>query len=132
VVAGCAGSRKTTLAREVAARLDARHIERDALGDDEAPALTVTQENAALTILTALASAYSAIRTRPLRVPVLAGAAATVATAPAAFGLHVSPTWIGAEMPVVSLVAGLLLRMHVSPKLKGIPAQRGGRGRPRP
>ena len=30
----CSG--KTTLAREVAARLDARHIERGALGDDEA------------------------------------------------------------------------------------------------
>src|SRR5258708_23588523 len=37
VVVGCAGSGKTTLAREVATRLDARHIERDALGDDEAP-----------------------------------------------------------------------------------------------
>jgi AAA domain len=37
VVVGCAGSGKTTLAREVAARLDAQHIERDALGDDEAP-----------------------------------------------------------------------------------------------
>jgi thymidylate kinase len=37
VVVGCAGSGKTTLARECAARLDARHIERDALGDDEAP-----------------------------------------------------------------------------------------------
>jgi hypothetical protein len=36
VVVGCAGSGKTTLAREVAGRLDARHIERDALGDDEA------------------------------------------------------------------------------------------------
>jgi hypothetical protein len=36
VVVGCAGSGKTTLAREVAARLDAWHIERDALGDDEA------------------------------------------------------------------------------------------------
>ena len=36
VVVGCAGSGKTTLAREVAARLDARHIERGALGDDEA------------------------------------------------------------------------------------------------
>jgi hypothetical protein len=37
VEVGCAGSGKTTLAREVAARPDARHIERDALGDDEAP-----------------------------------------------------------------------------------------------
>lgn len=37
MVVGCAGSGKTTLARELAARLDARHIERDALGDDEAP-----------------------------------------------------------------------------------------------
>jgi hypothetical protein len=37
VVVGCAGSGKTTLARELAARLGARHIERDALGDDQAP-----------------------------------------------------------------------------------------------
>ena len=37
VVVSCAGSGKMTLAREVTARLGARHIERDALGDDEAP-----------------------------------------------------------------------------------------------
>jgi hypothetical protein len=37
VVIGCAGSGKTTLARALAVRLDARHIERDALGDDESP-----------------------------------------------------------------------------------------------
>jgi hypothetical protein len=37
VVVGCAGSGKSRLARALAARLGARHIERDALGDDEAP-----------------------------------------------------------------------------------------------
>jgi adenylate kinase family enzyme len=37
VVLGCAGSGKTTLARALAVRLGARHLERDALGDDEAP-----------------------------------------------------------------------------------------------
>jgi hypothetical protein len=37
VLVGCAGSGKTRLARALAARLGARHIERDALGDDEAP-----------------------------------------------------------------------------------------------
>jgi hypothetical protein len=37
VVVGCAGSGKTTLARALAVRLGARHIERDAFGDDEAP-----------------------------------------------------------------------------------------------
>jgi hypothetical protein len=37
VLIGCAGSGKTALARALAARLGARHIERDALGDDEAP-----------------------------------------------------------------------------------------------
>jgi hypothetical protein len=35
VVVGCAGSGKTTLARALAERLGAQHIERDALGDDE-------------------------------------------------------------------------------------------------
>jgi hypothetical protein len=37
VLVGCAGSGKTVLARALAVRLGARHIERDALGDDEAP-----------------------------------------------------------------------------------------------
>ena len=37
VVIGCAGSGKTTLARALAVRLGARHLERDASGDDEAP-----------------------------------------------------------------------------------------------
>jgi hypothetical protein len=37
VLIGCAGSGKTTLARALAVRLGAPHIERDALGDDEAP-----------------------------------------------------------------------------------------------
>lgn len=37
VLVGCAGAGKTTLARLVAVRLGARHIERDALGDDESP-----------------------------------------------------------------------------------------------
>jgi energy-coupling factor transporter ATP-binding protein EcfA2 len=41
VLIGCAGSGKTTLARALAGRLDARHIERDALGDDEAPGFAV-------------------------------------------------------------------------------------------
>src|SRR5262249_56460059 len=41
VVVGCAGSGKTRLARELAVRLNARHIERDALGDDEAPGFAV-------------------------------------------------------------------------------------------
>jgi predicted ATPase len=47
VVIGCAGSGKTTLARALAVRLDARHIERDALGDDEAPSFA-TQVAAAI------------------------------------------------------------------------------------
>jgi hypothetical protein len=37
VLIGCAGSGKSALARALTARLDARPIERDALGDDEAP-----------------------------------------------------------------------------------------------
>ena len=44
---GCAGSGKTTLARALAGRLGARHLERDALGDDEAPSFA-TQVAAAI------------------------------------------------------------------------------------
>jgi hypothetical protein len=47
VVIGCAGSGKTTLARALAGRLGARHLERDALGDDEAPSFA-TQVAAAI------------------------------------------------------------------------------------
>jgi adenylate kinase family enzyme len=47
VLVGCAGSGKTTFAHALAARLDARHIERDALGDDEAPGFA-TQAAAAV------------------------------------------------------------------------------------
>jgi hypothetical protein len=47
VVIGCAGSGKTTLAQALAVRLGARHIERDALGDDEAPSFA-TQVAAAI------------------------------------------------------------------------------------
>ena len=47
MVIGCAGSGKTTLARTLAVRLGARHIERDALGDDEAPGFA-TQVAAAI------------------------------------------------------------------------------------
>jgi hypothetical protein len=47
VVIGCAGSGKTTLARALAMRLGARHLERDAFGDDEAPSFA-TQVAAAI------------------------------------------------------------------------------------
>jgi hypothetical protein len=47
VVIGCAGSGKTTLAQALAVRLGARHLERDALGDDESPDLA-TQVAAAV------------------------------------------------------------------------------------
>ena len=47
VVIGCAGSGKTTLARALAVQLGARHLERDALGDDEAPSFA-TQVAAAI------------------------------------------------------------------------------------
>ena len=41
VLIGCAGSGKTTLARALAVRLGARHLERDGLGDDEAPGFAI-------------------------------------------------------------------------------------------
>jgi len=77
--------------------------------------LTVTQQHAALVIVTALAGAAAAAVTRPARVTVFFTALGTAATAAGAFGLHISPQWLAAEAPVVALFAGGLLRAHVSP-----------------
>lgn len=75
-----------------------------------------TWKNAILTVLTALTGMYTAVKARPIRMPVIVAGLGTIATASATFGLHISAHWVAAEMPVISLFLGLLLRSHVSPK----------------
>ena len=77
--------------------------------------LTVTEVNAAITAIVALAGTVTTIRTRPVRVGVIATALATMATAAASFGVHLPPAVVGGEMPVAALIAALLVRQHVSP-----------------
>lgn len=80
-----------------------------------------TWKSAILTILTALAGIYPAVKARPIRISVFVTALGTIATASATFGLHISAHWVAAEMPVISVFLGLLLRGHLSLK----PASQG-------
>lgn len=77
--------------------------------------LTVTQQSAILTIVTALAGMAAAAVTRPVRVTAFVTALSTAAVAAGAFGLKLPPYWIAGELPAASLLVGALLRLHVSP-----------------
>jgi hypothetical protein len=81
--------------------------------------LTTTQVHATLTIIVALTSAYAAARTTKPSVTLITGALATAATAATAFGLHMPPHLLGAEMPIAAMIVSLLVRSHVSPKSGG-------------
>lgn len=72
-----------------------------------------------LTAVVAVAGIGATIMSRPVRVGALATAMGTAATAATAFGLHVPVPWLSADMPIAALIAGLLVRGHVSPKSKG-------------
>lgn len=69
-----------------------------------------------LTALPAVGALLAALRTRPAKVTVIAGALGSLATACAAFGLHLPATLIGWQMPIAALIAGLLMRGAVSPR----------------
>jgi hypothetical protein len=66
-------------------------------------------------ITTALLAAVVAAMTRPVVVPTLAGAAATILTAFAAFGWDLSANAISTSVTAGSIVLALLLRQNVSP-----------------
>lgn len=80
--------------------------------------LDATQAAAVTTITTALAAAFTAIKARPVAVSVLVGAAATVATACAAFGLNLTPQLIATGVAVLSAVLGLVFRQNLTPSIK--------------
>lgn len=77
--------------------------------------LSTVQMGAITTIATALAAGLTAAQTRPVAVPALTGALATIVTALAAFGLHLPPTVIGAGVGLVSTILGLVFRANVTP-----------------
>ena len=88
--------------------------------------LTAVQSGAALTVITAVAGAVAAAVTRPVRAGAITAALSALAVAAAAFGLHLPARLIGYEMPLASLIVGLILRLHVSPA--GSPAKAAAPG----
>lgn len=84
--------------------------------------LTAHELFAVMTALVAVAGAVATFRTRPVRVGVLTTALSAVATACVTFGLKLPPHFVAAEMPIVSALVALLVRGHVSPVTKQIPA----------
>lgn len=77
--------------------------------------LTGAQTGAITVITTALATIYTAARTRPVAVSAITGALATAATAAAAFGLDLSPTMIAGVVSLVSAGLGLVFRANLTP-----------------
>lgn len=80
---------------------------------------------AVVTVTSGLITIATAFAARPVRIPVITGAAATIATASAAFGLHLSGQQTGAAVPVLSVVLALLLREHVRPAPPAAPKAPG-------
>jgi hypothetical protein len=74
-----------------------------------------TKEAAVATIVTGLSALVTAYATRPVNVSVVSGAITTLATAVAAFGLHIAPGTTAFLVTLVSALTGLLVRGHVSP-----------------
>jgi hypothetical protein len=78
--------------------------------------LSPVQVAAVTTITTVLSAVYTAIRAHPVSVSLLTGAVATIATASAAFGLHLSAAVIATAVTVLSAVLGLVFRASLTPK----------------
>lgn len=82
--------------------------------------LDPVQVGAVTTITTALSAIYTAVRARPVSVSILTGALATVTTASAAFGLHLSAYMIATGVTVLSAVLGLVFRANVTPTARAV------------
>lgn len=67
------------------------------------------------TIATAIFAILTAVLTRPVDVPALAGAVGTGLAAGAAFGLNLTDAQIGSAVAFLSIVLALLLHQTVSP-----------------
>lgn len=80
--------------------------------------LSKTETAAITTIVTALVTIYTAAKTKPARVSVIAGSLTTLLVACSAFGLHLSASMISTIVVVLAAVIPQLIRMHVSPRSK--------------
>jgi hypothetical protein len=52
---------------------------------------------------------------RPAKVPVITGAASTIAVAAGAFGLHLAPAALATGVTVLSAVLALVFRQNITP-----------------
>ena len=77
---------------------------------------TSTQEAAAATIVTALATLYTLVKAGPSGVPGILGALATAVTAAAAFGFHPSAQVLAVCTSIASVLLPLIFRMNLTPK----------------
>ena len=77
--------------------------------------LTHDQVGAISTIATAVLTIATAVMTRPVVVPTVTAAVATLLTAAASFGLHLTANQIGAVVTALSIALALLLRQNVTP-----------------
>ena len=68
-----------------------------------------------IVIITGVLAVITAVTTRPIAVPVLAGVATSVLTACAAFGLDWSQARIGTLVAFLTVIMSLALRQHLSP-----------------
>jgi hypothetical protein len=76
--------------------------------------LTADQTGAITAIVTAVITIIAAATTRPVGLQLIAGAVTSIATAWAAFGLHLTVTQISSGVVVLSIVlAGILHLAHV-------------------
>ena len=80
--------------------------------------LSANWQDGILTALPALSAAWGALKASPPRVSVIAGALGTLATATAAFGVHLPAPVIGLEMPIASMLVALIASLRTTPKKK--------------
>jgi hypothetical protein len=77
--------------------------------------LTSAEEAAVATAVTAAATIYTAVQTRPADVPSIIGGLTTIVTAAAAFGFHPPAHWIALGTAAASVILPLVLRVNLTP-----------------
>lgn len=77
--------------------------------------LSKDQVSAVTMVATAVLTIVAAVVTRPIVVSTITAAAASLLTAVAAFGLHLSGDQIGTAVTALSVALMLLLRQNVTP-----------------